>query len=130
VARQPALATGCPCGSRLGYDECCGPIVRNERWADTAEELMRSRYTAYVLGDVDHVFRSWHPATRPDDLAELPRVEWHGLEVLEVVDGGPGDDDGVVEFRASRAGGAMHERSRFVRRAGRWVYLDGVITSE
>jgi SEC-C motif-containing protein len=101
--------------------------VRNERWADTAEELMRSRYAAYVLGDVDHVFRTWHPATRPDDLTELPAVEWLGLEVLEVVDGGPGDDYGIVEFRASYAGGAMHERSRFARRGGRWMYLDGVV---
>ena len=90
---------------------------------------MRSRYSAYVLGDVDHVFRSWHPATRPDDLSELPRVEWQGLEVLEVVDGGPADDEGVVEFRASYrspdGGGLLHERSRFVRFEGRWVYLDG-----
>jgi SEC-C motif-containing protein len=104
--------------------------VRNERPADTAEELMRSRYTAYVLDDVDHVFRSWHPATRPDDLEQLPRVEWVGLEILETADGGPGDDLGVVEFRASYAGGALHERSRFVRRAGRWVYLDGDVSEE
>ena len=118
----------CPCGSRETYDVCCGPIVRNERWADTAEELMRSRYAAYVLGDVDHVFRSWHPATRPDDLAELPHVEWLGLEVVETVDGGPADDLGIVEFRARYAGGVLHERSRFGRRAGRWVYLDGDVT--
>ena len=116
----------CPCGSGLAYDDCCGPVVRNERWADTAEELMRSRYSAYALGDVDHVFRTWHPSTRPDELTELPVVEWLGLEVLEAVDGGPGDDYGIVEFRASYAGGVMHERSRFARRGGRWMYLDGV----
>jgi SEC-C motif-containing protein len=104
--------------------------VRNERAADTAEELMRSRYTAYALGDVDHVFRSWHPATRPDDLAQLPSTQWLGLEVLEVVDGGPADDHGIVEFRARYAGGSLHERSRFTRRAGRWVYLDGDTTEE
>lgn len=120
----------CPCGSGLRYDDCCGPVVRNERAADTAEELMRSRYTAYALGDVDHVFRSWHPATRPDDLAQLPSTEWLGLEVLDVVDGGPADDHGIVEFRARYAGGALHERSRFTRRAGRWVYLDGDTTEE
>ena len=124
---RQATEVDCPCGSGLDYGDCCCPVVRNERWADTAEELMRSRYTAYVLGDVDHVFRSWHPATRPDDLTELPAVEWRGLEVLEVVDGGPGDDYGIVEFRASYAGGAMHERSRFTRRGGRWMYLDGVV---
>jgi SEC-C motif-containing protein len=105
-------------------------VVRNERPPDTAEELMRSRFTAYALGDVDHVFRTWHPLTRPDDLAELPQLEWIGLEIVEVVDGGPGDDTGVVEFRARYAGGVMHERSRFVRRAGRWVYLDGQVSEE
>lgn len=120
----------CPCGSGLEYDACCGPVVRNERAADTAEELMRSRYTAYVLGDVDHLFRSWHPATRPDDLDALGRLDWVGLEVLEVVDGGPADDKGIVEFRATHAGGTMHERSRFTRRGGRWVYLDGDTAEE
>jgi SEC-C motif-containing protein len=90
---------------------------------------MRSRYTAYVLDDVDHVFRTWHPATRPDGLESLASVDWLGLEVLDVVEGGPADDDGIVEFRATHAGGAMHERSRFTRRAGRWVYVDGVTTA-
>jgi SEC-C motif-containing protein len=118
----------CPCGSGATYDACCAPVVRNERPADTAEELMRSRYTAYVLGDVDHLFRSWHPATRPDELAELPAIDWRGLDIVEVVDGGPADDEGVVEFLAHHAGGTMHERSRFVRRAGRWVYVDGVVS--
>ena len=112
-------SSACPCGSGLAYDACCGPVVRNERPADTAEELMRSRYTAYVLGDVDHLFRSWHPGTRPDDLDALGRVEWTGLEVLDVADGGPADDYGVVEFTAHHATGSLHERSRFARRAGR-----------
>jgi SEC-C motif-containing protein len=119
------VTRACPCGSGLELDACCGPVVRNERPADTAEELMRSRYTAYVLGDVDHLFRSWHPATRPNDLSGLPTVEWTGLEVLDVVDGGPEDDRGIVEFRASHRGGSLHERSRFTRRGRRWVYLDG-----
>jgi SEC-C motif-containing protein len=120
----------CPCGSSLTYDVCCGPIVRNERPADTAEELMRSRYTAYALGDVDHLFRSWHPATRPDELDALPHLDWRGLEIVDVEDGGPGDDYGIVEFRARHAAGVLHERSRFTRRAGRWVYLDGDATDE
>jgi SEC-C motif domain protein len=120
----------CPCGSGDPFDACCGPIVRNERPADTAEELMRSRYSAYALGDVDHLFRSWHPATRPDDLAELPRLDWCGLEILDRVDGGPADETGVVEFVARHAGGRLHERSRFTRRAGRWVYVDGEMNPE
>lgn len=118
------LPGACPCGSGESYDACCGPIVRNERWADTADELMRSRYTAYALGDVDHLFRTWHPATRPDELDQLAPMEWTRLEILDVVAGGPTDEHGVVEFRATHSGGVLHERSRFMRRAGRWVYLD------
>jgi SEC-C motif-containing protein len=95
---------------------------------------MRSRYTAYVLGDGDHLFRTWHPRTRTDDADPDPRVRWEGLEVLDVVDGGPDDDEGVVEFRAGWVSaddgpvrrGELHERSRFLRRAGRWVYVEAV----
>ncbi len=90
---------------------------------------MRSRYSAYALGHVDHVFRTWHPRTRPEDLTPAPGVTWLGLQVLDAADGGPADDTGEVEFRARlrTSGGeqVLHERSRFERRAGRWVYVDG-----
>jgi SEC-C motif domain protein len=111
---------------------CCGPLLAGERDAGTAEALMRSRYTAYVLGNGDHLFRTWHPRTRTDDADPDDRVRWEGLEVLDVVDGGVGDAEGVVEFRArwvSADGGPvrrgqLHERSRFTRRAGRWLYVE------
>ena len=111
--------------------QCCGPVVAGERSAGTAEELMRSRYTAYALLDGDHLFRTWHPRTRTDDAQPDPRVRWERLEVLDVVAGGADDDAGIVEFRAHWVSdddgptrrGALHERSRFTRRAGRWVYL-------
>jgi SEC-C motif-containing protein len=90
---------------------------------------MRSRYTAFVVGDAAHLRRSWHPRTRPDDLTLDPATRWLGLEVLSVVDGTETDDTGSVEFRARLMDrgqrGDLHERSRFVRRGGRWVYLDG-----
>jgi SEC-C motif-containing protein len=119
-----------PVGATLGA--CCGPLLARERDADTAEGLMRSRYTAYVLGDGDHLFRTWHPRTRTDDAEPDDRVRWVGLEVLEVVDGAAGDDEGVVEFRARWVStddgpvrrGELHERSRFARRGRRWVYVD------
>jgi SEC-C motif domain protein len=83
---------------------------------------MRSRYAAYAVGATDHLFRTWHPRTRPEDLAPDPGLTWTGLEIL-----GSGED--WVEFAASyeRAGrpGRLAERSRFERRAGRWVYVDG-----
>ena len=93
---------------------------------------MRSRYSAYALEDLDHVFRTWHPRTRPGDLAATRGPEWLGLEVLRTERGGPGDADGVVEFRARYRDASgehvLHETSRFERRAGRWVYVDGDVT--
>lgn len=120
----------CPCGSGTAYASCCGP-VHDGRPAQTAEALMRSRYSAYALGLLDHVFRTWHPRTRPAEVAPSPGVTWTGLEVLRTVDGGPDDDTGVVEFRARfttpQGPGELHETSRFARRAGRWVYVDGSV---
>ena len=117
----------CPCGSGTAYAACCGPLHDGQP-AQTAEALMRSRYTAYAVGHLDHVFRTWHPRTRPADVT-LPAVEWLGLEVLRTVDGGLDDETGVVEFRARSRDAAgehvMHETSRFERRAGRWAYVDG-----
>jgi SEC-C motif-containing protein len=115
----------CPCGSGATYDACCGRLHRREAEASTAEQLMRSRYAGYVVGALDHVFRTWHPRTRPEDVTGGPA--WTGLRIVTTDAGGPEDDEGEVEFVASYAGGALHERSRFVRRRGRWVYVDGVI---
>lgn len=129
----------CPCGSGSTYDDCCGPLHRRQREATTAEQLMRSRYSAYVVGDAAHLVRTWHPEHRPDQLVLDGGEQWLGLEVLRTRDGGPDDERGVVEFRARfRRGGldhTLHEVSRFVRlpddadaggpHEGRWVYLRG-----
>ncbi len=92
---------------------------------------MRSRYTAFVVGDARHLASTWHPRTRPAELALDPAQHWTGLEIVHVEAGAEGDDEGTVEFRArwrhGRDRGELHERSRFVRRAGRWVYLDGAV---
>ena len=93
---------------------------------------MRSRYTAFVRGDAEHLWRTWHPQTRPASAA-VDDVPWTELEVLEVQDGGPDQSDGVVEFIAryrepDGTPGSMRERSRFTVRAGRWFYLDGEVS--
>ena len=123
------LGTVCPCGSGERYDVCCGRLHRRDAEAATAEELMRSRYAAYAVADLDHVFRTWHPRTRPQTIEPDPALTWTGLTVLDVVEGGPGDETGEVEFVATydRGGrpGRRRERSRFERRRGRWVYVDG-----
>ena len=90
---------------------------------------MRSRYTAFVVGDAAYLGATWHPGTRPGDLDLDPRQRWTGLEILDVAGGADGDTRGVVEFRAhwrhGRDAGELHERSRFVRQSGRWWSLDG-----
>ena len=95
---------------------------------------MRSRYTAFAVGDAGYLLATWHPDTRPGDLALDDAVRWTGLEILATSGGRLLAAEGTVEFRASyrtvgRAGsrtGSQHERSRFVRVDGRWRYLDGV----
>lgn len=118
--------SSCPCGGGR-FAECCGPVLEDPARAATAEQLMRSRYTAFVLGDSGHLLRTWHPRTRPRDVT-TGGVRWTGLRILDVVDGRPGDTAGVVEFeanyRADGVRGVMRERSVFARRAGRWLYVE------
>lgn len=94
---------------------------------------MRSRYTAYALGRVDYVFRTWHPRTRPAEIGPDPDTTWTRLEVADTGAGGPEDEDGTVDFSAryedSDGRGVLTEHSRFVRRRGLWVYLDGDVLS-
>ncbi|MEJ5914753.1 YchJ family protein [Pseudokineococcus sp. 1T1Z-3] len=127
----------CPCGWGEPYERCCGRLHRQQAQAPTAEALMRSRYSAFAVGDVEHLVRTWHPATRPQGLAEDLAVEvgaggvrWLHLAVTAVEEGGPFDDAGFVTFEAvSRAGGRRHvlrERSAFARVDGRWAYVAAV----
>jgi len=117
----------CPCGWGEPYAACCRPLHRQEVEAATAEALMRSRYTAFAVGDAGHLVRTWHPSTRPEVLDLADDVRWLHLAVTGVERGGPFDDEGVVEFEAvARAEGrrhVQHERSTFVREGGRWSYV-------
>jgi len=92
---------------------------------------MRSRFSAFARGDAAYLLRSWHPSTRPARLDLDADVVWRRLQIVDTVAGGADDAEGVVEFRASYrdAGGAglLHERSRFSRFEGRWVYRDGEV---
>jgi SEC-C motif-containing protein len=134
--RTPALpgfddAKACPCGLGQSYGECCGPAHRGTAPA-TAAALMRSRYAAFALDDAAYVLKSWHPDTRPAVIEPDASMRWTGLDVLDSSGGGLFDAEGVVEFRAHYrdAGrpGEMHERSRFVRYDGQWVYWGPVLT--
>ncbi|WP_104522799.1 YchJ family protein [Blastococcus atacamensis] len=115
----------CPRGTGLTYDECCGPVHAG-RPAATAEQLMRSRYSAFAVGDPAHLLATWHSTTRPRSLDLDTEPRWTGLEILATAGGGMLEAEGTVEFVARYRGGEQHETSRFVREDGVWRYLDAV----
>jgi len=126
--------SNCPCGSGKAYAECCKPIISGDAKAETAEALMRARYSAYVKCDVDFLLNSLHPdgsgdVDRESTKAWAQNAEWHGLEILSTAAGGPKDETGEVEFVAkySLQGEPQrhHERGMFKRNNGNWLYLDG-----
>ena len=128
----------CPCQSGKEYDACCGPIIRGDRAAPTAEALMRSRYSAFAKDEIDYLEKSLHPDQRADyDPASTrhwaEHSEWLKLEIVEVSGGGENDDEGTVEFIATyRQKGntlAHHEIGRFNRIKGVWYYTDGKIVT-
>lgn len=128
------MSDPCPCGRPTSYDACCGPLHLGDRRAATAEELMRSRYAAYARGEVPYLVETLHPEKRAGLdrhglLRSATRTRWLGLEIRAVAGGSLLEQAGTVEFVAHYEEGgqasALHERSRFVRHEGAWVYLDG-----
>lgn len=123
----------CPCGRRdargkaLPYADCCGRYLDQDTPAPDAESLMRSRYTAFVLGQSDYLKRSWHPSACPRDLFVETGVNWLGLEVRSVrlIEDGRAEVEFVARSRVAGRGYRLHETSRFVREGGRWFYVDG-----
>lgn len=121
----------CPCGSGDTYGRCCGPCLDAGAHPATAEGLMRSRYTAYVLARAEYLRHTWHASTRPVSLtlAHDASIKWLGLEIKRAQAGGVQDNTGVVEFVARyKVGGKaerLHEVSRFVKQGGLWFYLEG-----
>jgi SEC-C motif domain protein len=122
--------TTCPCGSGRPYADCCGPFIEGTALPQTAETLMRSRYTAYTRRNAAYLTETWHPTTRRRELRLDEPIQWIGLAILATEAGGPGDTKGKVEFVARyKEGGRAHrlrEVSRFQRWQERWYYLDGV----
>jgi len=118
----------CPCGSGEAYHACCQPFHQGSP-APTPEALMRSRYSAFVLGLADYLLETWHSSTRPQSLDPEQSPEWASLRILDTSTRG---DAGIVHFRAVyRLGdgwGYLEETSNFTREDGRWYYVSGDTT--
>jgi SEC-C motif-containing protein len=120
----------CPCLSGEQYGDCCGRFHRGEAEAPTAVQLMRSRYSAFVVLDAAYLLRTWHPDSRPTELALDGQMQWRRLDIISLTLGGPLDREGTVEFKAhfrhDGDRGVHHEASRFLRMGPRWYYLDAL----
>jgi SEC-C motif-containing protein len=128
----------CPCGSGRPYAECCEPYISGKAQAPSAEALMRSRYAAYVEHAVDYIVDTCIQKDDGIDVNETrnwsEKSRWLGLKIISVEKGGPGDTEGTVEFEASYERDGLrdihHERARFKKRDGRWLYDEGDIRPE
>jgi len=125
----------CHCGSQKEPELCCLSIISGKREAQTALELMRSRYTAFTKADGAYLMRSHHSSTRPvKDRKKIESwarsVEWMGLVILNTANGEAPDNTGYVEFRALYLDKGelyeIHEKSFFKREEGKWVYVSGI----
>ena len=123
----------CSCGSELDYENCCEPIISGKIKAQTAEKLMRARFTAYCQKNIDFVEATHDPKTKKDfDRASseewAQQTDWLSLKILQVEGGGESEDKGLVEFVAeyeSKEGKREHrEISTFTKRNSKWYFSD------
>ncbi|MAF90438.1 MAG: hypothetical protein CL674_04130 [Bdellovibrionaceae bacterium] len=124
----------CPCETGKDYQDCCAKFIEKGAKPATAVELMRSRYSAFVVGEVQYLLDTHDPRSREElDVNEIEawskNSEWKGLNIIEITDGDKNDTDGKVEFIASfEVDGEEHhhhERADFFRKGGVWFYKDG-----
>lgn len=125
------LPVSCPCGSPASLEDCCRRYLDGGQRAPTAEALMRSRYTAYVLGRDAYLRETWHPATRPAALNMNDGVatKWIGLDVMrhELQDQNHASVEFVARCKVNGRAHRLHELSRFICEDGQWFYVDGDI---
>lgn len=131
----PAPNDLCPCCSAKRFGDCCQPLLEGRNSAQTAEQLMRSRYCAHACGQIQYIVDTWEQEQRRElDINAIAQwalnSQWLGLQVLSCHKGLAGDSDGTVEFVASfKSGGELQlhrEKSTFICRDGRWFFLNAV----
>ena len=131
---KETMSENCPCGSEKSFHQCCEPIISGEKIAPDPESLMRSRYTAYTLANIDYIVASMRgKAAKNFNQAEAKtwakQVEWKGLSVIKASDTHPEKATGQVEFIAEytleNQTHKIHELSDFEKIDGQWFYIDG-----
>ena len=134
---KPKLITPvCPCGlldalkkKPLLLPQCCGRYLNDftATPAPDAASLMRSRYSAFVLGQSAYLQATWHASTRPNDVTPEPGTQWLGLDVKshKTPDPAHAEVEFIARYRLAGRAVRLHEVSRFVREDGRWYYVDG-----
>lgn len=124
----------CPCGSEATFEKCCSPFLEGKKQPDTAEKLMRSRYTAFSQAEMDYIKNTIVPESRKKFTAgsskeAASKAKWKGLKIVRTEAGGPEDEEGIVEFIATYEvdgqGIEHHEVSQFRKDDGQWLYVDG-----
>ncbi|WP_321280394.1 YchJ family protein [Vibrio sp.] len=131
------MSSSCPCGSNLSYQQCCEIAHCNHANVETPEQLMRSRYSAHVLGLVDYVVATYHPSchaeAQREGIAQSIDSDWCQLEVIKA-EAGSNENEGFVEFNAyfNEDGKryCLSERSRFVKENELWYYIDGTFPQD
>jgi len=123
----------CPCGSGVKYKKCCKPYHSGAK-APNALVLMKSRYSAYVVGDSNYIIKTTHKDNydfrndkkiwKSEIIGFCQNTDFYGLDILDFIDGA---DEAFVIFKASLSSGNMIEKSRFLRVDGSWLYLSGEI---
>ncbi len=125
----------CPCDSGQAFISCCGKFHSGHSIPDTAEQLMRARYSAYVNCNADYLLETLHPEKHSaklfNELKEsFKDIVWSGLQIIELTDGGIGDNTGVVSFQAfyetPEGKFKMVEKSFFSKVSGQWYYKEAL----
>lgn len=125
--------TACPCGSKKTYTVCCEPFHLGQAFPQSAERLMRSRYSAYVMKLEQYLINTWAESTRPSEIEFEENIHWLRLRIVKTKQGHAEDQKGMVAFKAfyevDGVKGLMTEKSQFIRdEAGHWVYLSGEVS--
>jgi len=124
----------CLCGSNINYIDCCQPYHNSEKSPETAEALLRSRFTGYVMQNVAYLLDTWDIGTRPHniDFSNEDAI-WTKLEIVNIKKGGKKHTKGIIEFKAYYTTNSeeyvLNEISRFKKSSSRWLYMDGIVKS-